>query len=105
MRNIKLVTVGDSTVGKTCLLITYTSNKFPSYIPSVCDDYTADLTVGGKSVYLELCDTATSEDLERLRPLLSYPNTDVFLLCYSVISSYSLSNILVKWVPEVRGII
>merc|ERR1712186_110654 len=37
----------------------------------------------------------------RLRPL-SYPQTDVFLVCFSVISSSSFENVKTKWVPEIQ---
>ena len=104
MENIKLVTVGDNAVGKTCLLISYTTNAFPDeYIPSVYDNYTANVMVDGRPVCLGLWDTAVSGDYDRLRPL-SYPGTDVFLLCYSVINSTSLANVLTLWVPEVNNI-
>ena len=42
------------------------------------------------------------EDYDRLRPL-SYPNTDVFIVCFSVVSPTSFDNIQEKWVPEIRS--
>ena len=40
------------------------------------------------------------EDYDRLRPL-SYPGTDIFLICFSVVSHASFSNVKSKWWPEV----
>lgn len=48
-----------------------------------------------------LWDTAGQEDYEQLRPL-SYPNTDVLLLCFAINNRDSFENIHQKWVPEVR---
>lgn len=52
-------------------------------------------------IRLALWDTAGQEDFDRLRHL-SYPNTDVILMCFSVESRVSFENVLSKWTPEVK---
>lgn len=70
------------------------------------------MIVDGKPVNLGLWDTAGQEDYDRLRPL-SYPQTDVFLICFSLAGRASLENVTTKvgnsywtmlicqWVPEI----
>ena len=65
---------------------------------------------------LGLFDTAGQEDYDRLRPL-AYPDTDVFLVCFSpmipdsfenvkwVIENISINNYVhlrEKWIPEIK---
>ena len=97
----KLVIVGDGACGKTCLLIVFSKDQFPEvYVPTVFENYVADIEVDNKTVELALWDTAGQEDYDRLRPL-SYPDTDVILMCFSIDSPDSLENIPEKWTPEV----
>lgn len=105
---------------RTCLLISYTTNKFPSeYVPtvfdncesmSICDichrahetvEDAVTVMIGDDPYTLGLFDTAGQEDYDRLRPL-SYPQTDVFLVCFSVTSPASFENVKEKWFPEVH---
>jgi len=70
-------------------------NPVQSYVPTVFENYVADIEVDGKRVELALWDTAGQEDYDRLRPL-SYPDTNVVLMCFSVDQPDSLENISEK---------
>lgn len=101
METIKCVIVGDGTVGKTCMLITYATGEFPiKYVPTVFDNYAVTINIDGKPHTLGLFDTAGQEEFDRLRPL-SYQQTSVFLICFSVASPSSYGNVREKWAPEI----
>ncbi|XP_021575073.1 rho-related GTP-binding protein RhoQ [Carlito syrichta] len=72
----------------------------PAASPSVTP-FHISVTVGGKQYLLGLYDTAGQEDYDRLRPL-SYPMTDVFLICFSVVNPASFQNVKEEWVPELK---
>ncbi|KAM3864537.1 rho-related GTP-binding protein RhoU [Diretmus argenteus] len=111
-RRVNCVLVGDGAVGKTSLVVSYTTNGYPTeYVPTAFDNFAVVVVVDGKPVRLQLCDTAgqkwgllqesVNDDLDRLRPLC-YRNADVFLLCYSVVRPSSFRNLMDRWVPEIH---
>lgn len=99
---INCVVVGDSTVGKTSLIVSYTSNGYPEkYVPTVHDYYTVRLTVEDRPLMLQLVDTAGQGQFEMIRRL-SYPDAEIFLLCFNICDPDSFNNVRDKWVPELR---
>ena len=59
------------------------------------------MLVNSEPVTLGLFDTPGQEDYDRLRPL-AYPQTDVFLVCFSVANQASFENVAEKWAPEIK---
>jgi len=103
MKPIKCVVVGDGAVGKTCLLISYTSNAFPGeYIITVFDNYVTNLIVDNTMVNLQLWDTAGQENLVFYRKL-AYPQTDVFIICFSLVNRNSYDNVIHQWKAEIEN--
>lgn len=103
MRSVKLISIGENAVGKTSMLIAYTSNTFPNeYIPTVFDEYSAVANFGGVPISFGLWDSAASREYDALRPL-SYPQTDAFILIYSVVEPDSFAAIETRWIPEITA--
>ncbi|NXO84688.1 RHOQ protein, partial [Sitta europaea] len=76
----------------------YANDAFPEeYVPTVFDHYAASFTVDTSGAWSDKAE----EDYDRLRPL-SYPMTDVFLICFSVVNPASFQNVKEEWVPELK---
>jgi len=102
-RAIKVALVGDGTVGKTCLLMSYVCQAFmEDYIPTMFDNFSTIEEYDGECVNVILWDTAGQEDYETIRTTTCFPNTHVFILCFSVVHPDSFHNIKQKWLEELR---
>lgn len=66
--------------------------RVQAYIPTVFENYVTQVTFEGKLVEFALWDTAGQEEYDRLRPL-SYPESDVILIVFSVDFPVSLANV------------
>ena len=79
-----------------CLVFSPVENVILTFrFCQVFDNYAVTVMIGGEPYTLGLFDTAGQEDYDRLRPL-SYPQTDVFLVCFSVVSPSSFENVKEK---------
>lgn len=99
---LKLVVVGQGACGKTCTLIVFSKGTFPEvYVPTVFENYVADVEVDGRHVELGLWDTAGQEDYDRIRPLSYNNDTNVVVISFAIDSPDSLDDVLEKWIAEV----
>jgi len=97
---LKLVLVGDSEVGKTCLLRSLLGFEFEeTFDPTVFDSHETQFSIDGRQIIVDLSDISGHEDYDRLRPL-AYPQVDAFLICFSATSPESKAKVLSRWLPE-----
>lgn len=67
----------------------------------VVSGFIVDVKVNKRLVQVTLCDTAGQDSLDQLRQL-SYPDSHVFLLCFSVVHPETFDAIKSKWAPTFR---
>jgi len=102
-RAIKVALVGDGTVGKTAISMAYVCQAFlEEYVPTMFDNFSAIESIDGELVNVILWDTAGQEDYETIRITTCFPNTHVFILCFSVVHVDSFHNIKQKWLEELK---
>ena len=101
-KTVNCCIIGDSMVGKTCLVDSYTSGAFPrDYKATILDVYSALVNVGDDSITLRIFDLSGLKNNASYRKEI-VKNCDVAMLCYSMISSESLQSIENYWIHEIR---
>mmetsp|Transcript_34059 Transcript_34059/g.44974 ORF Transcript_34059/g.44974 Transcript_34059/m.44974 type:complete len:118 (+) Transcript_34059:121-474(+) len=98
----KIVFLGDQSVGKTSIILRFTSDSFDvKYQATIGIDFlTKTVYVDDKMVRLQLWDTAGQERFRSLIP--SYINdSQVGVVCYDITSRQSFENVK-SWVEQAR---
>jgi small GTP-binding protein len=99
--DIKVMFIGDHDTGKTCNLISYCTNSFTEENDiDLYENSNKNIKINSKDYSVYLRDTYPDPNYDHRR-LLSYPDTDVFVICYDVQNESSLENIKSKWIPEI----
>ena len=95
--------VGDSSVGKTCLIRNYLYNEFSDdYEPTVLDVFTGSKNVSKQTVDVEIHDTSGDEHLGTNRKI-QYVGSDCFMICVAANYMVSYENIK-NWLLEIQEV-
>lgn len=102
-KTTKLVIIGDGAVGKTCFLMRFCRNEFPDvHIPTVFENYTHRYPYNGVENVLKIFDTAGQEEYKDVRTL-AYPDTNVLIIAFSIVSRQSFDNVKTVWMEEMKN--
>ena len=102
MESVKIVAVGDGAVGKTSMLIAYTSGTFPKdYVPTIFDNYVANMMVEGTPISLGLWDTAGQESFRSITRNF-YQGSDGVFLVFDVTNMVTFQSIKETWLEEIK---
>ncbi|KAG1328137.1 Ras-related protein RABC1 [Cocos nucifera] len=97
----KLLLIGDSGVGKSSLLLRFTSDSFDDLSPTIGVDFKVKMvTIGGKKLKLAIWDTAGQE---RFRTLTSsyYRGAQGIIMVYDVTRRETFTNLADVWAKEI----
>ena len=105
IKDVKIVLVGDTTVGKTCLIRTYMQQDMTKvfsddYEPNVHDVYKGTKQFEGQQIELEINDVSGDTHLGINRQVC-YRRTDCFMICVALNNCMSIQNVK-KWCDEIR---
>ena len=93
----KCLLIGDGNVGKTCLIMTQATGQFPpGWTPGYDNQHAQTNTL-----LLQLQDTQGQEEYNELITF-SYSNVDILIVCFSIASPTSYTNIRYAWKPLLR---
>ena len=101
--SFKIIVVGDSGVGKSCLTMKGTKNHFEEcYSPTVgFEFFTFNIRISDKNIKLQIWDTCGQEAYRSLITSF-YRNASLAILVYSIDNENSFNNIE-SWLNEIKS--
>ncbi|KAL5108679.1 Rho-related GTP-binding protein RhoU [Taenia crassiceps] len=101
--SVKCILIGESGVGKTSLVVSYTKDDYPvQHVPTAFDTYVVDLRVENHQINLQICDAGGAPGVRSLREL-AYPDVHVVIFCFSVVQPETLWALRDRWLPELAA--
>lgn len=99
----KILTIGESGVGKTCILLRYTDNKFiKHHLTTIGIDYkTKDVNINGKSIKLKIWDTAGQERFRNITQQY-YKGADGIVLVFDLTDRNSFEKVR-EWMKQIQS--
>jgi small GTP-binding protein len=105
-KTCKVVLLGESGVGKTCIISRYTNNTFEDNIMSTtgasyCGKAMTFDEYGGKTIKFEIWDTAGQEKYRALTKIF-YKDAAVAILVYDITRKDSFDEIKNYWYHQIK---
>jgi small GTP-binding protein len=105
-KTCKVVLLGESGVGKTCIIARFINNTFEDNIMSTTGASYAGKTMtfdefGGKSIKFEIWDTAGQEKYRALTKIF-YKDAGVAILVYDITRKESFEEIQKYWYHQIK---
>ena len=99
METIKVIIIGDCDVGKSSLVSSFIYGE--DYDTPIGHNHKEVVKVNDKEYELDLWDISSNEYQSSQRKFI-YPQANVFIVCYSIISLNSYNNVKNIWIKEIK---
>ena len=103
LSTLKILTLGDASVGKTCIILRFAEDDFPkSTMPTIGIEYkTKMIKINNQSIKLQIWDTAGQERYHRILASTFYRRANGIVLVYDLTNQSSFNHVE-NWVKQIR---